>query len=760
MLCLISGQADTLDYPHTAVNNINCDDCHLISGSNDSLLVDVTSHSTGLDDSTYNNLCWGCHNDVDAVDVKTHSYLQIDDDYGEWSVECRTCHNPHTQRQVKIYTTSTYLATGISTSIATDSPEAGKSTLTDTSKSWTDDEFIGLSVIPDVNYRRLGYKILSNTPTTITVEGVFDTTYIASGDTYAVVYGKLIKETVSSDDILVNSPTTKGVGDKTVRFYTDTGTNSFADNNATYDGICEVCHTQTNYHRNDDSGDHSHKPMANCVGCHSHENGFRFYNHTAIGAVLPISTCSIDCHGGGPDPVLDVHSAQCGLCHLNPDGAGPLVEPYETTTPNGGDCTDCHGVFSVVHGSVDHTATPAGDMVVIFADNDHDDAGWIGPTPYFDVYVDCDTCHNVNLPETHGNYANVCTTCHPTPYDSLEGTWNGGCQQGDCHTTFHEDSIPAHWPFGDPYDPGNDCDRCHEQGVGAVVQDNCLYCHSTYGPGNVTPPVTTTNAQASYNGPAIINFSITDGGEVGNGGKVIIGRTFFRLDGGDESNGSSVFINDSAPGSQLHTLEYWSIDQDGHVESPPTNMKTFTIVKDTTPPTTTSNAQASYYQNAQITLTAMDASYLGVKTTYFSLDDGTTVQNGTGTSVFVPGISGEISYTLLFWSEDWSGNSETPNTANFTVTAGTGIFHFNSGELPTDEYWVDWLVWRGAPTGDPDYTISRVGPCSTPCSDYLGVPVTGQQYYVRVAWGDPIEPYDEYDFGYYTVTPDIVIVLE
>jgi predicted CXXCH cytochrome family protein len=54
---------------------------------------------------------------------------------------------------------------------------------------------------------------------------------------------------------------------------------SFADNDedgdGVKDGICEVCHTQTRFHRNN-SFMPSHRVGMNCTTCHSHENGFLF----------------------------------------------------------------------------------------------------------------------------------------------------------------------------------------------------------------------------------------------------------------------------------------------------------------------------------------------------------------------------------------------------------------------------------------------------------------------------------------------------
>ncbi len=40
-----------------------------------------------------------------------------------------------------------------------------------------------------------------------------------------------------------------------------------------YDGICEICHNQTDYYRRDGSGA-EHNVGSNCLTCHAHENGF------------------------------------------------------------------------------------------------------------------------------------------------------------------------------------------------------------------------------------------------------------------------------------------------------------------------------------------------------------------------------------------------------------------------------------------------------------------------------------------------------
>jgi len=49
---------------------------------------------------------------------------------------------------------------------------------------------------------------------------------------------------------------------------------SFADGDATYDGICEACHTATNHHWNNPGGDHSHHAGETCTRCHDHTDAF------------------------------------------------------------------------------------------------------------------------------------------------------------------------------------------------------------------------------------------------------------------------------------------------------------------------------------------------------------------------------------------------------------------------------------------------------------------------------------------------------
>ena len=71
--------------------------------------------------------------------------------------------------------------------------------------------------------------------------------------------------------IIIPNP---GEGDteREVIFTARTGPKSFADGDKTYDGICEVCHTETNHHRNDGTGSSGHHEGEDCTNenCHKH----------------------------------------------------------------------------------------------------------------------------------------------------------------------------------------------------------------------------------------------------------------------------------------------------------------------------------------------------------------------------------------------------------------------------------------------------------------------------------------------------------
>jgi hypothetical protein len=264
--------------------------------------------------------------------------------------------------------------------------------------------------------------------------------------------------------------------------------------------------------------------------------------------------------------------------------------------------------------------------------------------------------------------------------------------------------------------------------------------------------VTTTNAQAEYVGEAKIDFSITKNGKVG------VGRTSYRLDGGTVTTASHVVV--SEPGD--HQLEYWSKDQYGNTESAP-NSVFFAVLGDTTPPTTTSDAQSTYkYGSAKITLTATDDSTRGVKNTYFRINGGST-QTGTKVSIGTNGT-----YTLTFWSEDWSGNVETQKSVSFTVASGPGTIRlvWNNcdqypNQAPTSDNWAEWVIRKGNRFGTVvAWSDSDDYPNWNGINDFE-VPVIGTPYYVIIyTWSWSEEEDDEIWIpNVYVTTPGQIVRL-
>ena len=77
-------------------------------------------------------------------------------------------------------------------------------------------------------------------------------------------------------------------------------------------------------------------------------------------------------------------------------------------------------------------------------------------------------------------------------------------------------------------------------------------------PVDSTPPVTTSDVQSSYVGSATVHLNAADNGGSG------VAHTYYRLDGAAQVEGTSVTVSDVG----THTLEFWSADVRGNVETP------------------------------------------------------------------------------------------------------------------------------------------------------------------------------------------------
>lgn len=499
-LSLMSTQIDALDYPHSGINNIGCDSCHFVYGEEPSLLPPWTEHvPQDIDDTQFNTLCWSCHNDIEAPYMKTHSSLQTDNSYGDWTIECRTCHDPHAQQQIRAFGNASHIYSGASTAITA-------TTLSEAGAGWTANEFQGLILIPNaerVTRYQYSYKITGNTGDTITVSGPIDLTRVSVGDTFAVIYGKLVKSTIVLDNII--NPTPPKTGSKTTRFFNNTGANSFADSDpVSHDGVCEVCHTHTTHFRNDGGGsDQWHTNMGspagtNCTKCHQHVNGFSGMGDGAhrthvIESMGPQLSCP-DCHGSNSPPVLGdgqdlSNTTVCNNCH-SADGV-PTARTYWHEDPGtwvaiGGQDSYCGGCHDETPGNTKQDGN--GDTTVNI----------VGDNTTYGFFV---TGHG----KMSGTYANL-------SWQSASATGNPAANRAcdACHdlSAAHFNSGAMRLKAGYENDTNNsNCKQCHDPGTAAASDPQwyttyaeyessahgakkCSDCHNVHGSSGNYPAMT------------------------------------------------------------------------------------------------------------------------------------------------------------------------------------------------------------------------------------------------------------------------------
>jgi hypothetical protein len=91
---------------------------------------------------------------------------------------------------------------------------------------------------------------------------------------------------------------------------------------------------------------------------------------------------------------------------------------------------------------------------------------------------------------------------------------------------------------------------------------NAVHGSETFSIDNVAP-TTTSDLVSSYDGTATINLTATD-----NDGGSGVAHTYCSLDGTTAVETSSVVVPPPADGATTHTVEFWSVDAVGNVETP------------------------------------------------------------------------------------------------------------------------------------------------------------------------------------------------
>jgi hypothetical protein len=390
----------------------------------------------------------------------------------------------------------------------------------------------------------------------------------------------------------------------------------------------------------------------------------------------------------------------CNSCHKSVD---PLVTA--AIAANDKACTACHN-GATAHGdlSVAHTATMKSTTMSILG-NDYGNHA-------------CSECHSSAVVT---NLHPDCTTCHPTPQDTVV-PWNKRCATGGCHTSGaaaqHAQLDSAH-VIGVQTCTATGCHTGAGSLAGIHAKEGCATCHAV----GKTPTATCTasGCHANMNGhgdvTAIHASTMTSGPvTIFDDGAAHTSESGYAIDAQTScalchtsANLLTIHANDcsvchlkaSAPANSITTWSkgcsqgachpYYhdlaSSGHDGEYDGGNGNCDNchnsvgwggwdgkgsaswcgtcHGLGADVTPPNSTSDVKTAYIGTASIAISATDNRI--VKSKYYRLDGGAT-QTVNGALLVEPPASGTQTHTLEYWAMDWSQNTEVRHTATFTVT--------------------------------------------------------------------------------------------
>lgn len=251
----------------------------------------------------------------------------------------------------------------------------------------------------------------------------------------------------------------------------------FAFTNAPYNGACQVCHTTTTYHRNNDSSNHTHNAGSACTSCHGHGSGF---------APTGGGSC-VDCHdevqnNGDGMPAAGrraivgefglrshhvtgtVANADCEVCHEMTEHQQGQVRLFNVDSPT--------TVYTISNGVNPTVNVAAAIHLTAFCIACHDADGADGLAPFSDGVMPPVVSNAIWAASAHSTGAGSC--------------YGNGSTFG-CHSSGHG-SEKANLLA--PYNVAADPTTCYEEEEGF-----CFGCHSSAG--------LSTNDVASRFAPAI-----------------------------------------------------------------------------------------------------------------------------------------------------------------------------------------------------------------------------------------------------------------
>ena len=279
---LIADYGSIVDAPHNQSRGILCADCHNYS------LWFQFSPMTSAPQSAINSetICLQCHGAGPGAIFSTHSSTamgsQHNQSFGEWSVGCVDCHDPHQQAQLSWRfndSDALYLIKGeidgnfnINKGITT-----FDYSLLYASPQWSDpsgwsqkNSFSpsrGLILVQDMVNAFNSFQIVAATNATISIKGGIDPGSV--GSSFGIIYGQMIKSIVQTP-----IPETRNV-----RFFNPREpSGGYTDSRTPVSGICQICHQQTvvwdRFGVKKDTPAHSGFGNLLCTNCHLPSQGF------------------------------------------------------------------------------------------------------------------------------------------------------------------------------------------------------------------------------------------------------------------------------------------------------------------------------------------------------------------------------------------------------------------------------------------------------------------------------------------------------
>ncbi|MEW6290927.1 MAG: CxxxxCH/CxxCH domain-containing protein [Thermodesulfobacteriota bacterium] len=496
-LLLLGKNAVAAQSPHWLENNIYCLDCHVDHQGSTTACTDCHDNDTG-----------GNYAKLDAPAVQSHA-----------GFSCVTCHDPHTSAQCTVPvvrgTFSGYQVNGQTTTFTINS-------LSVVDPAWSDPARWSVKSGPErglIFTVTLGLLDTSRTPPeyvdysaevvaadagSITVNGTHAGSSALSGSPeFSLIFGQLIKSEINGRPVVFSGPASFAANDGL----------GPEGGDSTPDGVCQVCHTQTKYWRNDGSLA-GHNNGQDCTTCHEHMSGFNANCNSCHGnppvvdaaqggdglVAVPAATGSVtagahalhataagfnfscdSCHAGGmpASPISDNNRIQIGFA-VNPagiasgyDGQTGLQAPYSyegtgDTTVTGGNSLTCSNVYChsngawVSTGKFNSHVTPSWDTpgplscsschpypMATGADDPRKDTHAVHAAK---GYGDCGLCHYANL-TNHALHSNKVYDVVPAPTFSARGA----NQPLDFTYSFAKgggtcsaNSCHAYWGYSDP----------------------------------------------------------------------------------------------------------------------------------------------------------------------------------------------------------------------------------------------------------------------------------------------------------------------